>query len=114
MNETIAVSIIAGFIQLIAILSAFWIGSRKLPYESRKMGAEEKSIQAQTIATQGKTLADAFDEIKDLRLELEKEREARIELEHELKRWRNYAARLQKQIVEHFKGVPVPFDTPPA
>lgn len=83
------------------------------PEEKKKMSAEERSIQAQTIATQGRTLADAFNEIDKLRDELDAERNARIELERELKRYRNYVARLQKQIVEHFKGEPVPFDTPP-
>lgn len=112
--DPIITNILAAIIQLIAILTAFWVGSRKLPLETRKMSAEEKSIQAQTIQTQGKTLADAFAELDELRKELETERDARLELERELKRWRSYAARLQKQIVEHFNGVPVPFDTPPA
>ena len=113
MNDIIIVSIIAGFVNLLAILSAFWIGSRKFPLEARKFQAEEKFIQAQTIESQGKSLSDAFDEIQELRVALEEERRARLELERQLKQWRNYAAKLQRQIIEDFKGIPTPFETTP-
>jgi septal ring factor EnvC (AmiA/AmiB activator) len=113
MTETIVASIIAGLIQIFAVLTAFYVGVRKMPVENRKMTAEEKSIQAETIDKQGKTLANAFDEIKELRDNLKIAQDKISELERDLRKWRNFSARLQKQIVEEFKGVPVPFDTNP-
>lgn len=113
MSEVLWVSIVAGLIQLVSILSAFYIGSRKLPNENRKMTAEEKNIQAETIHKQGKTLDDAFDEINQLREDLNKAKDQITELNRDLRKWRNYAARLQRQIVEDLKGTPVPFDTDP-
>lgn len=79
----------------------------------RKNRADVSSTHSQIIQVQGKSLADAFDEIQELRDELKDEREAREALEKELRRWRNYSFRLQKQIIDDFKGIPVPFDTEP-
>ena len=108
------VLIIALLSQIPLALFNVWSGSRKLKPEIKKTQAEEKSSLSDAVEGAGKTLVDAWKHIEELEIWKRQATQEMVQLKDELRQWRNYAARLIKQI----KGMdpnaePVPFETNP-
>lgn len=102
-------------------------GIKKIEVDIDKTDAEVESELANAAETtaKGATVSSQLlmERIKELREDLENEKKARREdaayfrrrfreAEREARDWRNYAARLAKQVIE-LKGVPTPFTPSP-
>lgn len=106
---------------LIALLSqiplaifTIWNGVRKSKPEIRKLQAEEKSSLSDAVEGAGKTLVDAWTRIEALEDWKTKAAKKIDHLENELRKWRNYAARLIKRLKEVDPRGPIPeFETDP-
>lgn len=72
---------------------------REAPYKRELMGA-------QTIKELTESMEKAWNRIDEMSEHI-------TAMEAELRRWRNYVSKLQRQIIEEFKGTPVPFETLP-
>lgn len=104
--ENSSLSLVVSLLTLLGLVLSTVL-PRILPrIEKRRVEAAEKSSLAEAAEKAGRTLSDAFEEIDNLKRQIQ-------ELESELRRWRNYSFRLQKQIIEDHKGTPLPFDTKP-
>jgi len=93
------------------------IGALMLILAFREFPHKNTLLGAQTIKDVTESLEKAWDRIDELE---EKQRKQQIAMEEqktiidslkkELERWRAYAGALQRQIVEVFKGTPLPID----
>ncbi len=87
---------------------------RRDKIERNKLKAEEQSALGNAVEGAGKTLVEAWERIESLEAWKTKASEKIDQLEHELRMWRNYAARLIKRLREVDPCGPVPdFETEP-
>lgn len=100
--------------QLPLAIYTIWNGVRRNKPEIKKLRADEQSALSDAVEGAGKTLIDAWKHIHELEVWKAEATTKINQLEDELRKWRNYAARLIKQIKEiDPKADPVPFETDP-
>ncbi|RPI95376.1 MAG: hypothetical protein EHM40_03240 [Chloroflexi bacterium] len=107
--------LIAFLSQIPLAIFTIWNGIRRSKPEIRKIQAEEKSSLSDAVEGAGKTLVEAWERIEALESWKTKATQKIDQLESELRKWRNYAARLIKRLKEVDPCGPMPeFETDPA
>lgn len=91
-----SVTIIIAIITLIGVLGA--------PYISRRLSGSRQDV----IQSQGKSLADAFDEIRELRTELRSAEDKIDELKSDVRKFRNAYAKAIRYIYDKNPDEPIP------
>ena len=79
---------------------SIWNGVKRNKPEIRKTEADEEAALSEAVQGAGKTLDGAWKRIAELEAWKQQADVKMHQLEDELKRWRNYAARLIKQMRE--------------
>lgn len=116
MQDNIYITLLIALLSQIPLaIFSIWLGVRKSKPEIRKLQADEKSSLSDAVEGAGKTLVDAWERIEALEDWKIKAARKIEQLEDELRRWRNYAARLIKRLKEVDPHGPIPeFETDPA
>ena len=100
--------------QLPFVIYQIWNGVKRNKPEIKKTEAEEEAALSDAVAGAGKTLEGAWKRIDELASALSTAELKIRQLEDELRRWRNYAARLIKQLKQVSPDTePVGFETEP-